>query len=450
MEHFDLIIVGAGPGGYTAALEAAGLKKSVLLIEKDRIGGTCLNRGCIPTKALLHSSKLYAEAKNGEESGVYASDIKYDLASMCFRSRDVQKQLRDGIENLLKRGKVTICKGKSNVLTEHTVSVNGEIYEGDNILIATGSVPSVPPIKGLDIPSVVTSDDLLSGDGIDCKSLAIIGGGVVGVEFAQIYHNLGAEVTVVEALPRLLNNLDREFGQSLSMSFKKRGINVFTNALVEKLEVSEDGKTNVIFADKNGTQELSAGKVLVCTGRRPNTLNLFSAELEVKMGMQRGYIPVTENGQTAVECIYAVGDVVMGGIQLAHAAGAQAKNAVAFMFGNPGKKDVSFIPSCIFTDPEIACVGLTAEQAKEKGIEAKTKKNLSTSNGKAIIEGAERGFVKLVYRSDDHILLGAQMMCPHASEMIGGLTVMIRSKLTIEQVVRTVFPHPTVSEVIGE
>ena len=202
MERFDLIVLGAGPGGYTAALEAAGLKKSVLLVEADRLGGTCLNRGCIPTKALLRSAHLYREALEGEELGVKVDGAAYDLPAMCRHANAVQDQLRDGIAALLKRGKVEQVTGRGKVLSGHSVEVDGQVYEADHILVATGSVPAKPPIPGLDLPGVVTSDDLLSGEGVDCKSLLIIGGGVVGVEFAQVYSDLGCEVTIVEALPR--------------------------------------------------------------------------------------------------------------------------------------------------------------------------------------------------------------------------------------------------------
>ena len=449
MERFDLIVLGAGPGGYTAALEAAGLKKSVLLVEADRLGGTCLNRGCIPTKALLRSAHLYREALECEELGVKVDGAAYDLPAMCRRANAVQDQLRDGIASLLKKGKVEQVTGRGKVLTGHSVEVNGQVYEADHILVATGSVPAMPPIPGLDLPGVVTSDDLLSGEGVNCKSLLVIGGGVVGVEFAQVYSDLGCEVTIVEALPRLLANLDREMGQSLAMSFKKRGVQVFTDSSVKSL-AADGGKLACTFADKKGNEQtLAAEKVLVCTGRRPNTKELFTPEVEEALAMERGYIPADGDGRTKVEGIWAAGDLLLGGIQLAHAAEAEARNAVRAMFGEKPVKDISLVPACIFTQPEIASVGMTADQAKAAGIQTGAQKNLSTSNGKALIDGADRGFVKLLYRKEDGVLLGAQLLCPHASEMIGGLTAAIRYGLTLDQVRETIFPHPTVSEVIG-
>ena len=445
---FDLIVVGGGPGGYTGALEAAALKKKVLLIEEDALGGTCLNRGGIPTKALLRAAGIYREMVHAADLGLACTEPSYDLAAMSERGAAVQTNLRDGIAAMMKRGGVTVVNARGRILDGHHVEADGEVYEGANVLAAAGSVPSLPPIPGLDLDGIVTSDDLLDGKGVDCKSLVIIGGGVIGVEFAQIYSSLGAKVTIIEALPRLLANLDRELGQGLAMSLKKRGVEIFTSAAVTAVTACEGGLA-CTFSDKKGEHSAEGEKVLVCTGRKANTADLFSEETAAALGLVKGFVPADALGKTCVDGLWAAGDLVLGGIQLAHAAEAAARNAVAAMFGEPAVKDASYIPSCIFTDPEIACVGLSLDEAKAAGIPAAAKKNLSTSNGKALIEGADRGFAKLVYNTETGAVLGAQLMFPHAAEMVGGLTAAIRSGLTVDGLAATVFPHPTVSEVLG-
>lgn len=449
---FDLIVIGGGPAGYTAALEAASLSRSVLLIERDQLGGTCLNRGCIPTKALLRSAGLYRELREegaslGVTAGETAPTVPYDFSAMHAHATEVRNTLRSGIEGLLRRGKVEVVTGSGLVQDAHTVQVGDRIVTGQHILLAMGSQPACPPIPGLENPGVVTSDEMLTGEGVDCRHLILIGGGVIGVEFAQIYRDLGKEVTILEAMPRLLPTLDREFGQSLQMNLKKRGCEIFTGAMVQGIEAAADGGgLCCTFADKKGTQQVTGDCVLVCTGRRPCTKGAFAPAVEEALHLQRGFVPVNERYETAVPSILAVGDLILGGIQLAHAAEAQAKNAVRLLFGADPAKNCTIIPSCVFTQPEIACAGLTADEAKEQGIDVIVRKNLTSANGKALIEGAGRGFVKLVYHKEDEVLVGAQLLCPHAGEMIGTLTACINAGLTRTQMETTVFPHPTVSE----
>lgn len=440
---FDLIVIGGGPGGYVAALEAARLGKTVALAEEREVGGTCLNRGCIPTKALLRAARVLRESREGKSLGVGTSAAGYDIVAMHGRAVEVTEHLRGGVEGLLARAKVTVLRGRGFIEEAGIVSVDGERHEAGDIIIATGSNPAIPPIPGIDCAGVVTSDELL-GNGVDCKRLIIIGGGVVGVEFAQIYHDLGCEVTIIEAAPRLLPSLERELGSGLAMAFKKRGIEVFPGAVVSGVE-RDGGELICRYLQKEKQCEARGDLVLVSTGRRPNTAGLWAEGLG--LDTERGFIPVDADGRTSVAGIWAIGDVVLGGTQLAHAAEAQGRNAVRAICEQPMAKRVALIPGCVFTEPEIATVGLTADEAKARGIEVKTVKNLTSANGKAVIEGADRGFVKLVSGADGQ-LLGAQLMCPHASEMIGGLTAAIGCGLTLEQLEQTVFPHPTVSETI--
>lgn len=448
MERYDVTVIGAGPGGYVAAIKAAQLGKKVAIVEGKDVGGTCLNRGCVPTKALLHSAEVYEEiVKNSEKLGIHVEGVSYDFAKMHERKAEVVTQLRTGVESLFKSNKIDLIRGMGKVIDAHTVQVGEEKIETENVILATGSYPACPPIPGLDLPGVVTSDEMLEGNGVECKSLVIIGGGVIGVEFASVYQALGCQVTIVEAMDRMLPTLDKDIAQNLNMIFKKRGIKVNTGAMVKSVE-GEDGNLTVNFVMKEKEQSVTAEKVLVCIGRRANTAGVLPEDMD--LNMQRGYIPVDENYQTAVPGIYAIGDIVMGGIQLAHAASAEAINAVCSMFGEELPKDCKVVPSCIYTNPEIACVGMTEAQAKEAGIETIIGKNLTMSNGKHIIAMSDRGFVKLIFRAEDKVLIGAVMMCQRATDMLGILIDAVVNKQTLSDLAKVMWPHPTFSEVIGE
>ncbi len=444
MKHFDLIVIGGGPGGYVAALHAAKLSKTVALFEQSELGGTCLNRGCIPTKALLRSSRVYHEAVHGAELGVITGSVDYDINKMHAKAMNSVETLRLGIQGLIDKAKIELINKRATIVDKNTVKAGGESFTADKILIATGSRPSMPPITGVDSKNVHTSDYFLQNP-VDCKSLIIVGGGVIGVEFAQVYNRLGCEVTIIEAMPRLLPLLEREVGQSLNMIFKKREIATITGASVVKIENDEDF-VQCTYSLKNEEITIKADKMLVCTGRVPNTDNLFEGDISPEM--QRGFIAVDENLESSVKGIYAIGDVVLGSTQLAHAAEAQAANFVSLNYENKLHKNMSLIPACVFTEPEIACVGLNTDEAKAKGINAKSVKKLTSSNGKSVIEDADRGFVKLCYDAETKVLLGATLMCHHAGEMIGGITCAIENKLSVEDLEKTIFPHPTVSETL--
>ncbi|MGO5053324.1 dihydrolipoyl dehydrogenase [Lachnospiraceae bacterium LCP25S3_G4] len=445
-EKFDLIVIGAGPGGYVAAIKAAHLGKKVGLIEARELGGTCLNRGCIPTKTLIHAVELLEQLKDSKRAGIRVEHVTYDFEIMHDRKREVVEQLKTGIQGLMKANHITVIEGKGIIEQKGIVSVKERKYYADNILIATGSKPLLPPIKGLDLDGVVTSDELLEGKGIDTKKLIIIGGGVIGVEFASIYRALGCEVTIIEAMDRILPTLDKEISQNLSMILKKKGIQIFTGARVEQVEKQDE--LAVSFTYKGDCQQVEGQHVLVAIGRSANTEGLCQEEIHLQM--DRGRIPVDGNYKTCVEGIYAIGDVVKGGIQLAHVASAQGINAVCAMFGKEQTMNLNVIPSCIYTNPEIAAVGLSLEKAKEKGVNAKASKAMMSSNGKTVIAMGDRGFIKLVYEEDTKCLIGAQLMCERATDMIGGLADAIVNHLTIKELAATVRPHPTFCEAIGE
>lgn len=450
--QYDLVIIGAGPGGYEAAYEAADFGMKVALVEKDLVGGTCLNRGCVPTKTMMHSSDAYRIATRSANIGVSAEGVKADLNRIIDRKCEVSETLRDGIMFLLKKKKVDFVAGTAKVTDGHTVEISGndEVSEltAANIMIATGSEPATPPIPGADLPGVLDSTGLLELRGEIMKDFVIIGGGVIGIEFATIYSDLGTNVTVVEAMDRLLPNMDKELGRSLKMNFKNRGIDTHTNAMVEKIE-ERNGRLVCFYKEKDKVQEVEADHILVCTGRRPVTKGVFSEELEEKLLGARGFLQVDECYRTEIPSIYGIGDAI-GGTMLAHTATAEGRNAVAIMNGKEPEINMNVVAGCIYTSPEIASVGLTQDEAKEAGIDVITKKFPTSANGKTIIEELDRGFIKLVASKEDHMLLGAQLLCGRATDIIGELAVAIANGLTIEEVANTIHPHPTFVEAVCE
>ncbi|MCD8083081.1 MAG: dihydrolipoyl dehydrogenase [Clostridiales bacterium] len=453
-EHFDLAVIGAGPGGYEAALEAARLGLHTALIEKDAIGGTCLNRGCIPTKTLLHSADLYDEIRHAARFGICAGEPTVDMKTVQQHKADTVANLQKGIATQIKAAKVAFFQGNGCVLSAdsgHLVRVtapDGSSLDlsAERILLASGSVPSVPPIPGHDLPGVMTSDGLLSYDGKPLDSLLIIGGGVIGVEFAGIWLSLGAKVTILEALPSLIANLDRELGQSLKLSLKKKGADIHTGAMVQSLAASEHGIC-CTYLEKDQEQTCAAQAVLIATGRRPYTEGLFAENCAP--ALERGRILVNDHYETTIPGVFAIGDVI-GQIQLAHAATAQGRAAVRYMAESKTNSAPALIPSCIYTSPEIASVGLSLDEAKARGIAAKSHKTLSSANGKSVLTLQERGFIKVVYEEETHVILGAQLLCARATDMISEFAVAIQKGLTMEEMARIVRPHPSFSEMITD
>ena len=446
MADYQLLIIGAGPGGYVAALHAAkrGLKTAV--IENRDVGGTCLNRGCIPTKTLLHASEIVAGINGGEKFGVGADGVHFDMNAIFARKREVSAKLSGGIEGMFKAAKIDLLRGTGTVLRQGEVRfVNDEgerTITAEHILLATGSVPARPPIPGLDLPGVLTSDELLEGCDHLYDSLIIIGGGVIGVEFATFYTDLGCKVTIIEGLDRLLPNMDRELGQNLALILKKRGVAVYTNSLVSNL-TCEDGTLTVNFKNKDKEVSVSGEAVLCAIGRRPYTEGLFAPGVEIAMNGRS--IAVDENYQTSIPGVYAIGDV-SSKIQLAHVASAQGRDCVDRILGGQGITDITTVPSCIYCVPEIACVGITADEAKAAGREVAVGKYVMFSNGKTVIRDGDRAFMKIVADKNTRVILGAQFMCEHATDMISEIATAIVNGLTVEQMLRVLRPHPTFEE----
>lgn len=452
MKEYQLIVIGAGPGGYEAAIRAAQLGLTTALIERRDVGGTCLNRGCIPTKAMLHSAQLYREAANFELFGLHTENTSFDWAKVHQRKNDVVVKLRTGIEQLIKANKIDFFNNSASILGKNDVQLDqGEVIRGENILIATGSVPARPPIPGLDLPNVVTSDELLDdphftqADSL-AKEILIIGGGVIGVEFASVFSSFGCHVTIVEAMERILPTMDREISQSLNMVLKKRGVSIHTGAMVEKLEQDENGLV-CHFTEKGKAQAVPAQQVLVAIGRRPNTQGLLAEGFEV--ACERGRIVTDENFRTSVDSIYAIGDVTSK-IQLAHMASAQGICAVHTIAGQKPPIDLRYVPGCIYTDPEIASVGITEDEAKQQGIPVKKGKFLMTGNGRSLIDEQERGFIKVLAHQETDVILGAQLMCSRATDIVAELATAIVNGLTCAQLAGVIRPHPTFCEGVTE
>ena len=459
MSSYDLIVIGAGPGGYISAIKAAQLKKKVALIEKNEVGGTCLNQGCVPTKTLIHSAELVRTLTHSEELGIVVSGVNVDFDALFERKNTVVAKLRQGIESLLKANRVDYYSGSCSFIVDGarkekmhedclgtvTVMVGDKVLSSDHVLIATGATPAKPPIKGIDLEGVITSYELLK-EGKAYQHLVIIGGGVIGVEFATIYNSLGSKVTIIESMDRLLPNMDREISQNLSLILKKRGVDIYTGAKVNEIEKNESLICH--FTDKTDDKQIKADGILIATGRRANTSNLNLDA--INLPTVRGHIQVSEHFETSVPNVYAIGDVILGGIQLAHVASAQGINAVAKMFGEPTPYNLDAVPSCIYTSPEIATVGLTADEAKAKGIPILQGKALMSANCKSVIENADRGFIKLIFEAEHQILIGAQLMCTHATDIIGELCTAVANRLTARQLASVIRPHPTFCEAVGE
>ncbi len=446
-ERYDLAVIGAGPGGYMAALEGARLGMKTVLLEKRELGGTCLNRGCVPTKTLLHSAGIYAEIKNGEKFGVTAEHPAYDMERIQERKNEVVKKLQDGIAGLMKKNKVTVVAGTATITGAHTIAVEGrEDLEADKILITTGSVPALPPIPGSDLDHVMTSDDLLDKKDVP-SSLVIVGGGVIGMEFASLYNALGCQVTVVEFLDNILANMDREISQNLKMIMKKRGVDIHTGAKVTSISKNEDGTLTCHYLEKNQEKEAVGEDILIATGRRACTEGLFGEGFSLEMN--RGRIVTDENSRTSVENIYAAGDVT-GGIMLAHAATAEAVNAVRHMAGAAPLYHMECIPGCVYTDPEIGTVGITQDEAKQKNLSVNIQKYPMSANSKTVLSDQDRGFIKVISDKETGKILGAQMMCARATDMISQFTAAIVNGLTVEQLAGVIYPHPTFNEAVGD
>lgn len=445
----DLLIIGGGPGGYEAAIRGAQLGAKVTLIEEDKLGGTCLNRGCIPTKALYKNAEVINSLKNLDEFGVKLSDYNLDMKKVQSRKNEVVNKLVSGIDQLLKGNGVEVIKGrasfKGNKIIEVATEKGTEELSAENIIIATGSSTSAVPVPGIDLPGVVTSDEILNFNEVP-KSLAILGGGVVGIEFAGIFASLGTQVTIIEFLPKILYRLDDELSKKLSVYLKKQGIKIITSSALKEVQPSDEGLKLIVGNDKGAT-ELVCDYMLSAAGRKPNVegMNLELSNIEYD---KKG-IKVDSNYKTSSEGVYAIGDVI-GGVMLAHVASEEGKVCVENIYGHNSKLNYDAIPSCAFTFPEAASVGMTEDEAKENNVEYIVGKSMFGANGKALSMGEGEGFVKVLAEKESHRIIGVHIMGPHASDIVHDGSLAIQNELTVESIKESVFAHPTLSEVFYE
>ncbi len=444
----NITVVGGGPGGYVAAIAAAQLGAKVTLIEKDSLGGTCINRGCIPTKALLQSADLLERIRHSKTFGISAEKTSLDFTEVVAHKEATVKRLVNGVAYLMRKNHVNVIKGTGELIDSKTVGILGEKtrISSDSIIIATGSVPSTVPVKGIDEPGVINSDEALAMDQIP-KSMAIIGGGVIGLEFAQIMHKMGCKVTIIEMMPQILPAEDREIARILHDIFKKDGIEIFTDATVNNI-VTERQSTKVSSTLKDGSkQEIAADKVLIAVGRQPYIGDLGVNKLG--LAMDEGRLVVNEYLRTSISNIYAIGDVT-GGFMLAHKAMEEGRYAAENIMGAEKKMDYHVIPRCVYTSPEVAAVGLTETLAEDKHKDIKVGRFPFTGSGKAVIENETAGLAKIIVDARYGEILGAQIIGPHATELIAEVCLGMKLEATFEDIASTIHAHPTLSEVIME
>ncbi len=446
-----IAVIGGGPGGYVAAIRAAQLGGEVTLIEKGSLGGTCLNVGCIPTKALLHAAELLDEAKGAADYGIDLAVKGVAWDKVQAKKNAVVTRLVSGVSGLLRANKVKVVKGTASFVSATALSVAreggaAETMTFDRIIIASGSVPAVPPIPGLkDNPACIDSTGALSLPAIP-ESLLIIGGGVIGIEFATLYSTFGTKVTVVEALPKLLPMMDGELTGALLKSLKKRGITVLTDAKVTGVEKTAKGAA-VTVATGGTTQVFDAEKVLVAVGRRTDTGALALDRAGVSH--DRGRIAVNGKMETSAKGVYAIGDC-LGQVMLAHVASAQGEVAAENALGHAAAYDGKTNPSCVYTMPEFAGVGLTEEAARERKIDYVAGKFPLAANGKSLIANGGEGMVKVLLGAEYKEILGVHMIGPRATDIIGECALAIGLEATVEDVIAVIHAHPTVTEAVRE
>lgn len=448
----DITIIGGGPGGYVAAIQAAKMGARVVLVEKEMLGGTCLNWGCIPTKALVRSSEIFKNLREASEFGLNAENVSVDMKKVISRKNNIVKQLVDGIDYLLKKSNVKLVKGVGTIQDNKTVFVKNAMTETTintkNIIIATGSKSSNVPIEGADLKNVLSSKEILDIEKLP-KRLAIVGGGVIGMELAFVFANFGVEVSVIEYLDRILALLDDDVCKEITSIARGRGIKLYTGSKVEAIRETENEECVVEFSKNDTKKYLTADKVLLCVGRIPYFENLGIEKLEIELNENKKGIKINENMQTNISNIYAIGDVT-DKIQLAHVASHQGIIAVKNIMGETKEMDYNAIPSAIFTDPEIAVVGISESNAGKMKIDVEVGKFPFAANGKALTLGDSKGFVKIIKEKSTGKIIGGTIIGPHATDLISEITLAIKNGLTTEQVIETIHAHPTTAEAIHE
>lgn len=445
-----IAVIGGGPGGYVAAIRAAQLGASVTLIEKNALGGVCLNAGCIPAKVLLHTAKIYEATRDGASIGLMAEKVSVDWPALMARKKEVTDTLVGGVETLLATNGVTVLRGEGRLLSPREIAVTmtdggKKTIPADSVIIASGSESVIPPVPGVDAAGVITSTEALSLEGLP-DSAAIIGGGVIGMEFAGLFSSLGAKVTVIEMLPEILPMFDGEIVSILKGVLERKGVVFHTSSRVLGVE-KKAGALALSVETPEGPVQLEAEKVLLSTGRRPVTRGLGLEEAGVKVG--HGRIIVNEKMETSAKGVYAVGDCASP-IMLAHVASREGEVAAENALGLPSVMDYKTVPSAVYTSPEIASAGLTEKEALEKGHKVKVGRFPLMANGKSIILGEFDGLVKFVVDEKYDEILGMHMAGPNATELIAEGALALRLEATVDEILTTVHGHPTVGEAVLE
>lgn len=440
MEKFDVVILGSGPGGYPAAIRASDLGKKVAVVESKEIGGTCLNRGCIPTKTLLGSAEVYNLAKNSKTFGIRNENLSYDFDMIQERKNSIVTKLGSSIGFLLKARKIKIKKGKGRIVDEETVGIDKEKIKAKNVIIATGSEPAVIPGLNMDRMDVITSDEALNIK--PPKDMLVVGTGAIGLEFAALFSSFGTKVTIVEMMNKILPGLkDEGITRILERNLRKKGVDIKTSVKIENIE-KVNGK---VFSTLSNGEKTENEKVLLCVGRKLNSDDIGLENIGVKT--EKGRIIVDEEMRTNVPNMYAVGDVT-GGAMLAHKAMREGIVASEVIAGLGTKIDYRIIPNVVFSNPEIAWVGVTEEEAKEKGMDTIIGGSPFVANGKALCNGKTEGKVKIV--SDGERIIGGQIIGANASIMIMEIVLAMKKNASMKDLADLIHPHPTLSEIINE
>ena len=445
----DTLVVGAGPGGYVAAIRAAQLGQKVTIVDKGPLGGTCLNVGCIPSKALIQAGHLTEAARGNEEIGITTENVSVDFEKVQEWKSGIVKRLTSGVEALLKGNKVDIVKGEVYFVDQNTVKVADEkqsqTYKFNNCIIATGSTP-------IEIPSFPFSDRVLdSTGGLNLKeipkSMVVIGGGYIGTELGSAYANFGTKITILEGAKEILGGFEKQMTAIVKRRLKKKGVEIVTEAMAKGVEEREDGVT--VTYEVNGEEKtVDADYVLVTVGRKPNTKDLGLEQIGVELD-DKGLVKIDKQCRTSVKNIYAIGDIVPG-LPLAHKASYEGKVAAEAISGKKTEIDYIGMPAVVFSDPEMASVGLTEQEAKDKGIKVKVAKFPFAANGRALSLNDSDGFLKLVTREEDGLVIGGQIVGPNASDMIAEIGLAIEAGMTAEDIALTVHAHPTLGEITME
>ena len=440
---YDIIVIGAGPGGYETAVEAAKCDLQVLVAEASHVGGTCLNEGCIPTKSFCRNAEVLEDIRHAGDFGICVPEVSLDFAKVVQRKNEVVEQLRSGVASLLRHKNITFVEGRAELIDGHSIRLNGELYEGRSIIVATGSVPASLPIPGADLEGVITSKEILELEEVP-ERLCVIGAGVIGLEFASVFNTFGSKVSVIEYCKDILPRFDTDLAKRLKQSLGKKGIDITTQAQVLRIERTDEG-LKVVYMKKDKEEALVADKVLMAVGRRAN---LASLDFEAAgIATDRRGVCVNEHMQTSVPSVYAVGDI-NGRMMLAHAATFQGQLALSHILGKSSQVRLDIMPAAVFTRPEVATVGLTEDECKEKAIEVNCLKSFFRANGKAVSMAEADGYCKLITAKADGKILGCHMFGAHSADIIQEVCALMNRDACLEDFKAIIHAHPSLCEVL--